>query len=47
MAGMAVKGQYNLVSIMVSHRGVGEGKVITKEQKAMFIAEKLTLKLHF
>ena len=42
MAGMALKGQYNFVSIMVPPRGVYERKVFTKEQKkTMFIAEKL------
>ena len=48
MAGMSLKGQYNLVSIMVPPRGVYERKVFTKEQKkTMFIGEKLTVMLHF
>ena len=33
MAGMALKGQYNLVSIMVPPRGVYERKIFIKEQK--------------
>ena len=45
MAGMALKGQYNLVSIMVPP-GVYERKVFTKKTKNAMFNVKLTVMLH-
>ena len=42
MACMALKGQYNLVSIMVSSEVSMTEKFSQKNRKTMFIAEKLT-----
>ena len=47
MAGMALKGQYNLVSIMVPPEVSMKEKFSQENRKTMFIAEKLTVMLHF
>ena len=47
MAGMALKGQYNLVSIMVPPEVSMKEKFSQENRKTMFIAENLTVMLHF
>ena len=47
MAGMAFKGQYNLVSIIVPPEVFMKEKFPQENRKTMFIAEKLTVMLHF